>query len=466
MNDGKSGAGKIDQLVEGAVEVPMDDDQKPMEVAILRALVRVANSDVSDLKYELLRCNQTDFYFKDHRTVYKAIRDLVNDGDYVEELTVRQKVNTESGLEVLNAVFDGLDEPSEISEDQIRTYCKRLYERAQDRDLKGIVNRVASVVNSGTTPPEDRQRMFAEIRKAVFDSEATKRLIPEIQTEAEAIDRTIDELGDGTAGYQTGFDKLDKIIGGLKPGLFIIAAPPSAGKTTYVKQLADQVADVAKVPVLFFAYEQSAVELRIKSLARLSHLSNEDIKTGKHNDKLEGTVKSYKQFGERIKIIEADASYTVDTIRLMVQQEYHLTKQRPVVIIDYLQIVPASDSHLDRRAQIDAAVSEFRRIARDVDVPIILVSAISRQRYAEANMSSFKESGGIEYGADVAAVLSTEAERSKSHDERDVKLVVLKNRNGRRGTVSMKYITEWDEFEETGSEGTSYMDAIGKEMFV
>ena len=95
--------------------------------------------------------------------------------------------------------------------------------------------------------------------------------------ESELIDDFIKELAKRRLGLATCYASLDSLTDGLHPGVTVIAAPPGAGKTTFCKQLADQVAEYEQSPVLFFSFEQSAAELRIKSLARMSGCRNDRL---------------------------------------------------------------------------------------------------------------------------------------------------------------------------------------------
>ncbi len=445
----------IDRIIEHADEAPVADDQRDLEMKVLQSLAAVINSDTVDLKYELLALDPSVFYYSSHRNAFKVMKDLDTAGDHVDRLTMQDGGFDDA--ELLDAVFNAA--APDIG--QVRTYRDIIFDRAQQQDLLKIGTRFTTAVKAGIGK-DDRPGLVAELQKAVFDYDMTKRVIPEQRTEAEAIDDTVAELSEDAAGYPTGFCRLDATIGGLKPGLFIIAGPPSAGKTTYVKQLADQVAEKtdAAVPVLFFAYEQSAYDLRVKSLARLSGIDNEQIKSGKVINRLDDSICQYKAIGRNMKIIEADQRHTVDAIRLIVQQERHRTGKPPIVIIDYLQIMPSGPAgqDQDRRVQIDTMISEFRRVARDTRASVVLVSNMARAEYKDAKMTAFKESGGIEYSADVAAVMKVDSDTAK---ERTVSLVILKNRNGRRRKVDMTYQPAIDTFKETGDAEFSYLDSLG-----
>ena len=448
---------KVDGMVDDATEAPIHDDQRPMEAVILTALARVINGDIADLKYDLLTLDPSDFYFADHRAIFAAMKALSQDGDHVDPVTVGPLVGAEHPATVA-AIFAGTMPDA----GQVRAYRKRIVDRADVRELAAVGHAFQAAVASGNA--DDRADLVAKLRTAVFDYAATKRLIPDVRTEADVLDDFALDLADRPPGYSTGFRHLDDIITGLTPGLFVIAGPPSAGKTTFVKQLADQVAAAEDgPPVLFFTYEQSAFDIRIKTLARLSRCNNEDIKARKASRQVDAAIAQYKTFGHRLKIIEGTRQHTVGAIHLAAQQERQRAGKPPVIVIDYLQAMPTSDPALaDRRSQMDVIVTDLRRIARDTDATIVAVSSMSRSEYNNAKMSAFKESGGIEYGADVAAVMTVEKEDEDKGQERTIGLVVLKNRHGRRGIVDLVYQMHIDTFTSTGNRFTKYTDAMEK----
>lgn len=348
------------------------------------------------------------------------------------------------------------------------TYKKRIIARANIRQAFAIGKTFQDQV--AAADPDDLPGLVAGLQKAVFDVDRTKRFAPPDKPEADLIDGFVADLEHPTPGYliyneqtRKGFRRLHELTKGLKPGLWVIAAPPSAGKTTLVVQLASHVAEFNPlVPILFFSYEQSAEELRIKTLARLSGQENEKIKEGKAvKAKLETARAEYKAFGRKLKIIDADIHDNVGMIRLKAQREKMKNRKAPVIFIDYLQAMPSADPTLqDRRQEIDMTISELRRLARDIGSPIVVISSMARTEYGKTKMSGFKESGGVEFGADIAAVLKVEKEDGS---ERSIDMAVVKNRNGRRRKISFTYDMDVDRFTETSDSELTYLDALGGE---
>lgn len=453
-------AAAIQAGIDKAVEVGIHPDQRPVEAKLLAALATVINADQNVLKYDLLDLMRDDFHFHDHRDIFAAMKALADSGDHVDLITLSAKIQGRWS-DALADIFD----PAKADPSAARTYKEKIIRWSKVKQAGQLGHAyLAAVEDAAKDDSIDLADLIARLQQTTFDPVATDRINPILKTEADLVDDFQLDLSSKKKGYDPGFDRLKKVIRGLTPGLFVIAAPPSAGKTTYVKQLADQVAEKNSIPVLFFSYEQSAAELRIKSLARLSRIVNEDIKEwneAKLTDRFADAVQQYKRFGKWITVIEADREYTVGRIRLIAQRAKMLSNKAPVIVVDYLQIVPVSDPALkDKRAEVDFLVSDFRRMARDIGSPIILVSSMSRAEYKDAKMSGFKESGGIEYGSDIAAIMKVEDEMNEG-TSRTVSLNIIKNRNGRRAKIGMTYDMEHDSFNETSDEFLKYLESLG-----
>lgn len=279
----------------------------------------------------------------------------------------------------------------------------------------------------------------------------------------------------------TGFDKLDtELDGGLYPGLYIMGAVSSLGKTTLLLQIADQIAELTKQEVVFFSLEMSANELISKSLSRLTHQhcyendrnakTARGISTASRYEKyskeevalIQTAIKHYKTYADRIYIYEGMGDIGVNTIREIVKKhkETSVTGKAPVVMIDYLQILAPNDVRASDKQNTDKAVLELKRISRDFNMPVIAVSSFNRENYEdEVTFNAFKESGAIEYGSDVLIGLYPQGmtrkkdtnravmKRSKQSTERKVVLEILKNRNGRTGgRIGFKYLTLFNRF--------------------
>lgn len=259
----------------------------------------------------------------------------------------------------------------------------------------------------------------------------------------------------------TGFLQLNKKLnGGIFPGLYCIGAISSLGKTAFTLQLADNIASRG-TNVIFFSLEMSKIELISRSISRELININRDkyrnygtnvISRGQFSNQdlpdISTAIENYEETSKHLIIQEGNFDTEVDDIRTTVQAHLNKTGQKPVVIIDYLQILRGKGSGNDKQ-EVDYISTELKRISRDFDIPVIVVSSFSRAYYnTPVSMESFKESGSIEYTSDVLIGLQLtilgeleQSEKKKAENKvaisnakmenpRKVTLVVLKQRNG------------------------------------
>ena len=254
----------------------------------------------------------------------------------------------------------------------------------------------------------------------------------------------------------TGFPGLDEALGGgLYPGLYMMGAISSLGKTTLACQIADQIATAGQ-PVLIFSLEMARKEIFAKSISRLSvvcKMIGESKATLTARDLLSASAASaethalvkalfdvYSRIGSNIYVHEGVGDINVKTIRTMVETFAKTHQKTPVVIIDYIQILAPYENRITTDKQnIDKSVLELKRLSRDLDAIVIGISSLNRMSYNDAiTMSAFKESGAIEYSADVLIGLQLagvggdkfDAEQAKRENPRKIEVKVLKNRNG------------------------------------
>lgn len=279
----------------------------------------------------------------------------------------------------------------------------------------------------------------------------------------------------------TGFPNVDKALdGGLSDGLYVVGAIPSLGKTTLIMQIADCVAMQGQ-DVLIFSLEMSRVELMAKSISRLTihqrnvlKMGNEVLKTSRQildgrryerytdsDKKVIAFAKSeYMKFAQHIFVVEGVGDIGISGIRKRVEEHIEMTGNTPIVVIDYVQILAPLDVRASDKQNIDKAALEMKRISRDFMTSVIGISSFNRSNYkAKAEFSAFKESGALEYGADVVIGLNLEgageegfdATVEKNKSPRRIEAVILKNRNGRTGdTILFEYFPQFNYFADKG----------------
>ena len=300
-----------------------------------------------------------------------------------------------------------------------------------------------------------------------------------------------------TPPLSTGFNNLDKALdGGIIPALYVLGAISSLGKTTFVLQMADQMARNGN-DVLIFSLEMSEFELMAKSISRLTykHCNNQPQNAKTVRGILNGAAYSnyseteldliafakgvYKRYAKHIFIKQGNISNTaVSDIEEAIKQHIAFTGRTPIVIIDYLQIIkPYSERATDKQST-DYNISMLKNLCRNYNTPVIGISSFNRDNYnSPVNMSAFKESGSLEYSADVLLALQPEGmiegednkakknnietvKNCKAATERNVELVILKNRNGSTNkTLSFKYFAMFNCFEEATNYAKEYLES-------
>lgn len=278
------------------------------------------------------------------------------------------------------------------------------------------------------------------------------------------------------AHRRTGFANLDGAAGGIYPGLYVLGAISSLGKTTFIHQMGDQLA-AAGEHILYFSLEQSRLEMVSKSLSRTTAQrdintakTSLSIRTGSITPAVLEAVDAYRAaVGDRMSIIEGNFDCTVSAISDYVGKYIDRNGVKPVVIVDYLQILQADNQHRSTKETTDTNVTELKRLSRARNIPVFVVSSVNRSNYLNPiDFESFKESGGIEYTADVVWGLQLEAlndeifskenklkekreriKEAKAETPRRVELVCLKNRYGISSyKASFEYYPQYDLFRE------------------
>jgi len=276
----------------------------------------------------------------------------------------------------------------------------------------------------------------------------------------------------------TGFKSLDKQLGGsLYAGLYCLGAPTSLGKTTFIQQVADNIAK-QEVDVLFFNLEMGTSEMVFRSLTRELLLSNPrensglnmgHVMYGKAGPKMIPIIEKYREtIGKNIQFIEGNFDMSVNTVKEIVAAHKRLKPSKEiVVIVDYLQVLRPIDRRMNDKQAVDSTVIELKRMSREFNIPVIAVSSFNRGSYdAPASFEAFKESGSIEFTSDCVIALqlkivedmvndatSKNKNRKKineaKNEERDIELVILKNRRGNAwAKIPFRHYSKFYMFEE------------------
>jgi len=265
--------------------------------------------------------------------------------------------------------------------------------------------------------------------------------------------------GPSRPGLNCGFTYLSDIIDGATPGIIVLSGAPSTGKTTLAKQIADSIAELNKIPVLFWSFEQSKEELRIKSLARIASVDTQAIAKGSMDDASWERVRKADEYyrrrcGPALTIIEGGAADTIGAIRSAALLAKHKAGGRPVlVVLDYLQILPPPAGVHTQEEHDAASVRLLKESALAAETALLLAAQLPRhnpkRRDPRPQLDDFGALGAVKFHADVVLGLyREEMYQSWRGLEGATELLVAKNRHGATGFVDLYFYREWMRFED------------------
>lgn len=293
---------------------------------------------------------------------------------------------------------------------------------------------------------------------------------------------------------KTGFRVLDGYLNGIHAGLYVLGGMSGTGKTTLLHQISDYLALTGHT-VFYVSLEQGKFEIASKSIVREAHKLNKSMGiTRKRLTTLKMTAEENKlirqaknryinQYADRLNIIEGNFNFNLIRLEEMIILHRRMTGKPPIIVIDYLQILPPLAPNLSDKQAVDTNVTALKRIARDYQTAVFVVSSMNRKSYSQAvNYDSFKESGGIEYTADVLIGLHNglwnsykfqaksekkQMELLKASNEvypKKLELVILKNRfaeSNKSVLFNFYYQAEYLE-ETTENYNLMYLESLAK----
>lgn len=286
--------------------------------------------------------------------------------------------------------------------------------------------------------------------------------------------------------YPTGFAKLDETLGGgLTSGLHCLGAISSLGKSTLALQMAENMVS-ENIHCIIFSLEMKAMDLAAKAVSRQTYIGTQgDLNLAKTSDTLrnemtaalfsdeewaaiERASAAVEQKSQYISVVECGSDpYNVDRIGKYVQDYIQAFGVKPVVVVDYLQILdpPRTLKSAPDKQIADYNLKRLKVLSDYFSLPVILISSFNRENYdAEVTFKSFKDSGNIEYSCDTVMGLQLtgvgkegfDAETAKARYPREVELKILKQRYGPvNAKIPFRFYTKFNYFEEVSRKSAS-----------
>ena len=390
------------------------------------------------------------FYKEGHRKIFRAIERLFRRGDPMDLVTLTEELRQSGELESVGSVpyLIGLADsvPTAAYAD---SYARIVLEKATLRDLISASGRIMQLAYDQAGPLDE---VLDQAEQSIFDLATKKRRsqfegMPTLVTETFAHINELFANPDPVSGMRTGFKELDMMTAGLQPSsLNVLAARPSMGKTALALSMALNAALRDSVSVGIFSLEMSAVQLVTRMLCSEARVDMSRVRNGQLSDRdFQRLADTAGRMSEARVFIDDNPDLTVMELRSRARR---LTAEHDLglLVIDYLQLMSAGTRSTgeNRQQEISAISRGLKALARELDIPVLVLSQLSRAVEGRPNkrpmLSDLRESGAIEQDADLVMFIYRDEYYDQQSEKHGIAEVIIgKQRNGPTGTLELQF---------------------------
>jgi replicative DNA helicase len=417
------------------------------EQAVLGAII-IENSAINQVMEILIA---EDFYKEAHRKIYNAMIELDRDSKPIDLLTLYEYLKGNGNLLEEVGESSYLTYLTEIvpATENVSYYAKLVREKSIVRNLVMAASDIAHRGNEGVT---DIDEFIDKAEHTILDI-AQNKIKPSFYDSrdlaAKALDiiETLHARKELVTGIPTGFEKLDYMTSGLQPAdLVIVAARPGLGKTSLCLNIASHAAIDCDMSVGMFSLEMTKEQLMLRMLSMKAIVSYSNIRSGYIKDEdLEKLVRAAEEFSRAKMYIDDTPAISVLEIRAKARRQKR-EKGLDLIIVDYLQLMRGTRRTETREREIAEISGSLKALAKELSLPVIAVSQLSRQTEARSDrrpqLADLRESGAIEQDADLVLFIHRADAYRKTPEEKDgiAELIIGKQRNGPTGTVKLTFL--------------------------
>jgi replicative DNA helicase len=397
-----------------------------------------------------------DFYKKAHQNIFKCILELFEKSRGVDLVTLTEELNRKNLLEEIGGVTYLTNLINSVpTAANIEHYIKIIEEKSI---LRNLINNATKIVSMGYEEKEDAKILLDKAEHLIF--EVSERNLGQsfvpikeiLQDSFEKIENLYhrDEF---ITGIPSGFDEFDDITTGFQPSeLIVIAGRPGMGKTAFCMSIAQYIAVLKNIPVALFSLEMSKSQLVQRMLCSEARVDAHNLRKGRLAESDWPTLSmAAGRLASAPIFIDDTAGITCLEIRAKARR-LKAQHELGLVIIDYLQLITSSGRVENRQQEISEISRSLKGLARELNVPIIAVSQLSRaveQRIERRpRLSDLRESGAIEQDADLVVFLYREEYyKTKTEKKGIAEVIISKQRNGPTGQIDLAFVKEYAKFE-------------------
>ncbi|TRZ41570.1 replicative DNA helicase [Robertkochia solimangrovi] len=406
------------------------------------------------------------FYKEAHKSIFEAVVQLFESSEPIDLLTVSSQLRKNGRLDQVGGDFYLIQLTKKISSSaHIEFHARIILQKFIQRSLIKISSEIIEEAYDETTDVFDlldsAEAKLYEVTQGNIkkSSESAQSLVMQAKKKIEEISNK-----EGLSGIPSGFDKLDKLTSGWQPSdLIIVAARPGMGKTALTLSMARNIAVNSNIPVAFFSLEMSSVQLITRLISSETGLSSEKLRTGKLEKH------EWEQLNVKVKNLESAPLFIDDTPSLSIfdlrAKARRLASQHGIrmIIIDYLQLMTAGGTQKgggNREQEISTISRNLKALAKELDVPVIALSQLSRAVETRGGskrplLSDLRESGAIEQDADIVSFIYRPEyykieewdDEERSPTQGQAEFIVAKHRNGGLENIRLKFIGQLGKFD-------------------
>lgn len=426
------------------------------ERSVLGSMLLESNA----LEQMLEQLRAEDFYSNAHQRIFESMARVRLLGNAVDLITLAEDLQRHGQLEAVGGTVY-LTELMEFvpTAANVGYYAKIVEEKSVQRSL---IRAGRDMIQDGMDTEKDVEESLDAAEKRIYDI-SMRKTEDSLAPLSEIVPNAIAEIGDLIArhgeitGVPTGFRDLDRVTNGLqKSDLIIIAARPAMGKSSFAMNIAQYAAVHAGRSVVYFSLEMSKEQLVMRMLCTEARVESQKIKEGTLTDEEMEALLGVTDVLQKGKLyIDDSGGSNVATIRSKcrrLQAQHGLD----MIIVDYMQLMngtgnSAARKNDNRQQEVADMTRAMKLLARELDVPILLLSQLNRGPEQRADhtpmIADLRESGSIEQDADMVILLY----RPQVYDEtldNTSQVIIAKHRHGPTGTVELAWQGQFTKFED------------------
>ena len=396
-----------------------------------------------------------DFYRHDHGVLYATMRSMNEQGVPIDLVTITAQLDKDGNLEKAGGITYVAQIANSIgSASNIVHYANIVKEKAVLRDLITISGNIA---NRSYDDAEDTEKILDDAERMVLEI-SQKRARSGLTPVSEVIDNTLTTLEilsqkkEGLTGVTSGFIDLDRMTSGWQKSDFIIlAARPAMGKTAFALNMAQNAAMSTKEPVAIFSLEMSKEQLVNRMISSMAEIDQQTLRNGRiYGEDWVRLVNAIAPLAEAPVFIDDTPAISVREVRAKARRlkaEHGLA----MIIIDYLQLMGSTGRIESRQQEVSQISRSLKALARELDVPIIALSQLSRSveqgTEKKPSLSHLRESGSLEQDADIVMFIYRDEYYNEDSDKKgQAEIIIAKHRNGATGSVDLSFRKEFTKF--------------------